>query len=108
MAERLERLGVVPEAVILAKNGHHYVGYACLDPRSSGAVSLRQSWTGVRPSHRGRGIGTALKALGIEYAQAHGYQRIETEARVTNVASMRMSLKVGYVRAEPARETTSR
>lgn len=101
MAERLKHLGVVAEAVILAKHGGQYVGYTCLDPKSSNTISLQQSWTGVRPSHRRWGIATALKALGIEYARAHGYRRIVTSARRTNAASIRMSLKVGYAPTEP-------
>jgi hypothetical protein len=32
----------------------------------------------------------------------HGYQSVVTQARLTNVASIRMSFKVGYVPAKPA------
>ena len=99
MAERMRDLRVVAEAVIIAKRGPDYVGYTCLDPKSSDGVALQQSWTGVRPSYRRRGIGTALKVQGIAYARAHGYRRIITQPRRSNAASIGMSLKIGY---EPA------
>ena len=57
---------------------------------------LRQGWTGVRPAFWRQGIATALKALGIAYARAHGYRQIVPEPRTANAASIGMSKKVGF------------
>ena len=96
MRERLAFLKVVPEALFLAKLGDRYVGYTCLNVAESDADCLIQGWTGVRPEYQRQGIGTALKMLGITYAKQHGYRAIVTTPRVTNTASIRMSLKVGF------------
>lgn len=96
MPERLVFMGVVPESLFLATVGNQYVGYTTLIPEEADNQALRQGWTGVCPAYRRRGIATALKALGVTYAKSHGYLRIITEPRIANMASVGMSLKIGF------------
>ena len=84
------------DACFIAVERDHWVGYSCLDTANSSAERLRQSWTGVLPSHRRRGIATALKVLGVAYARDHGYAFIETTSRSDNVVSQAMNLRVGF------------
>jgi RimJ/RimL family protein N-acetyltransferase len=106
MAERLAFLGAEPAALFVARSGSRYVGYTLLNPPVAGEDPhvLRQGWTGVRPEFRRQGIATALKALGIAYARAHGYASMVTEPRTTNAASIAMSTRVGF-RPVPAAST---
>jgi GNAT superfamily N-acetyltransferase len=57
-----------PEAFFIATDGHRYVG----------ASSIFALGTAVVPEHRGRGIATALKAMGIRFAQQQGINRVTT------------------------------
>ena len=96
MEARLSNLAMDFDACFIALEREHWVGYSCLDTANSSAERLRQSWTGVLPSHRRRGIATALKVLGVAYAREHGYAFIETTSRSDNVVSQAMNLRVGF------------
>lgn len=99
MQERMASLQLEPAACILALRGDHWIGYTLLAPKVSEDRRLQQSWTGVRANYRRRGIATALKVLGIEYARAHGFVRIVTATRAQNTASIALSTRVGFVPA---------
>jgi len=96
MRHRLDSFELEPEACFLALDGERWIGYTLLDPKLSRDRPLEQGWTGVRTEYRQRGIGTALKVLGIEYARAHGYRAIVTAPRRQNVASFTMSTHLGF------------
>ena len=96
MERRLSELAMDFDACFIALEREHWVGYSCFDTANSSAERLRQSWTGVVPSHRRRGIATALKVLGVGYARQHGYALIETTSRADNVVSQAMNLRVGF------------
>ena len=96
MPERLAFLTDDFNALILAKSGEKYLGYTLLNPDEKDAACLRQGWTGVHPDFRRQGVATALKVLGIRYAREKGFRYIVTEPRIANVASVQMSLKVGF------------
>lgn len=96
MRHRLASFELDPEACFLALNGERWIGYTLLDPKLSHDGRLEQGWTGVRKEYRQRGIGTALKLLGVEYARAHGYRAIVTAPRRGNVASFTMSTHIGF------------
>ena len=96
MERRLSDLDLNFDACFIALEREHWVGYSCFDTANSSADRLRQSWTGVVPSHRRRGIATALKVLGVRYARQHGYAFIETASRADNVVSQAMNLRVGF------------
>jgi len=96
MRERLAFLRIAPEALFVAREGERYAGYTCLNVLDSDDRTVMQSWTGVRPEARRRGLATALKLLGAAYAKARGYERILTSPRRTNAASLRANEKVGF------------
>jgi len=96
MRHRLASFELDPEACFLALHGERWIGYTLLDPKLSRDGRLEQGWTGVRKEYRQRGIGTALKLLGVEYARAHGYRSIVTAPRRQNVASFTMSTRLGF------------
>lgn len=97
MRDRLASFQLEPDACFLALHRDDWIGYTLLDPRLSEGGRLEQGWTGVRPEHRRRGIATALKVLGIEYARTQGYEVIVTAFRRLNMASLGLSTKVGFV-----------
>lgn len=101
MRERLAAFELDPAACFVALRGDEWVGYTLLDPRLNSGGRLEQGWTGVRGEYRRRGIATALKVLGIQYARAHGYTVIVTAPRRRNVASFRMSTRVGFRPSAP-------
>jgi mycothiol synthase len=96
MTARLTDLALDPAACFVAREGERWIGYTVLDPAHSSATRLHQSWTGVLPAYRHRGIGTALKILGVGYARQNGYAFIVTAMRTSNVASQAMSRRVGF------------
>ncbi len=101
MAHRLASFELDPEACFLAVDGGDWVGYTLLDPKLSNGARLEQGWTGVRTEYRRRGIATALKVLGIQYARSHGYKVIVTAPRRQNVPSLGMSTRVGFQPSPP-------
>jgi len=96
MPERMAFLGIEPEMLFLAVLEQQYIGYTLLNRDEANPRYLNQGWTGVRPEYQRQGIGTALKIVGIAYAQKQGYERITTKPRIANVPSVGMSIKVGF------------
>jgi len=96
MSVRLAELALDPEACFVAREGARWIGYTVLDVARSAAGRLRQSWTGVLPAYRRRGIGTALKILTVGYARQNGHTLIETALRTSNVASRHMNQRLGF------------
>ena len=94
---RLRDLAIDPDACFLARHAERsLVGYTMLDTAHSVDGKLLQSWTGVQPEYRRRGIGTALKVLTVHYARQHGYSEIVTAPAADNVASIALSRRVGF------------
>jgi GNAT superfamily N-acetyltransferase len=96
MRDRLTVLALDAAACFVALDGERWVGYTVLDTAHSSTTRLRQSWTGVLPVYQRRGIGTALKILGVRYARQNGYAFIDTALRTSNVASQALSRRVGF------------
>jgi GNAT superfamily N-acetyltransferase len=96
MRARLTELALEPDACFVALEGERWIGYTVLDTARSSTERLHQSWTGVLPAYRQRGIGTALKLLTVRYARQNGYTLIETALRTSNVASQVMNWRVGF------------
>ncbi|MDM7888024.1 GNAT family N-acetyltransferase [Curtobacterium sp. RHCJP20] len=57
-------------------------------------------FTVVHPSHRGRGIGTALKVWSVLALQREGVRRFRTGGSAENVAIQRANAVLGYVQDE--------
>ena len=96
MRSRLAQLALDPAACFVARDGARWIGYTVLDTAHSAAMRLRQGWTGVLPAYQKRGIGTALKVLGVRYARQNRYAFIDTALRTSNVASQALSRRVGF------------
>lgn len=93
---RLAELKLDPARCVVARQSDFYVGYSVLDESGAEASTIDQSWTGVRPGFRRRGIATALKTLGLDLARAGGYSRIRTVLRATNSAAIALNQRFGY------------
>ena len=93
---RLAELKLDADRCVVARQGDCYVGYSVLDDSGAEASTIDQSWTGVRPGFRRRGIATALKALGVDLARAGGFSRIRTVLRATNSAAVALNQRFGY------------
>ena len=102
MRARLGELAFDAAACFVACDRARWVGYTLLDSRRSTPERIRQSWTGVIPEYRRRGIATALKALTVRYAHAGGYAFIETVIRRSNIAAWSMNERIG-LRPAPSR-----
>jgi GNAT superfamily N-acetyltransferase len=83
-----------------AFEGDQLVGYAAL-MRLPAEGLLEHGLTACLRTHRGRGIGTALKQVQIAWAGEHGYRELATWTQEGNAAMRRVNEKLGYVE-EPA------
>src|SRR3954447_7754594 len=82
------------------------VGFAALMSRPVKGL-LEHGLTACLRTHRGRGIGTALKQAQIAWAAAHGYRELVTFTQEGNEAMRRVNAKLGYVE-QPAWVTVRR
>lgn len=87
----------LPDAYFVALDGGEYVGMSNLwDDRATDA--LNTGLTGVKRSHRRRGIATALKVRAIAYARVHGHPLIKTGNEVNNRPMLSINERLGFVR----------
>jgi RimJ/RimL family protein N-acetyltransferase len=93
----VEGPNAMPEATFLAVDRGAYVGMSALDRRGP-ADTLHQGFTGVLPSHRGRGIATALKLRAIAHARGPGVRAIRTRQHAGNAPMLRLNARLGFRR----------
>jgi mycothiol synthase len=84
-----------PIAFGAMENGR-LVGYAALMSRPAPGL-LEHGLTACLRTHRGRGIGTALKRTQIAWAAANGYSELITWTQDGNEAMRAVNEKLGYV-----------
>lgn len=94
----LERLAVSAHSImLLALDGEEIVGNACLEgsgtPRFCHRASLAIT---VRKSHWGQGIGSALIARLIRFAESAGIEIISLEVRTDNSRGIALYEKFGF------------
>jgi GNAT superfamily N-acetyltransferase len=94
----VEAPGTLRDGWVIARDGHRYVGLTILYRRGGVPDPLHQGFTGVLPSHRGRGIATALKARAAAWAAEQGYRRIRTDNSCLNGSMLRVNEKLGFRR----------
>jgi RNA polymerase sigma factor (sigma-70 family) len=92
----LEMPYVLPDALFIAKHGDEYVGVSDVGLYEAMPGSLMQGFTGVKREYRRRGLATALKACGIEYARSHGYQIVQTFNTPEQSAIRALNEKLGF------------
>jgi GNAT superfamily N-acetyltransferase len=79
----------------LVLDGDAIVGVACVQP-IPGTTTAFHAGTGVLPTHRRRGIGTAVKLRAIHEARRLGFTRLETGNDAKNVAALALNRSLGY------------
>jgi GNAT superfamily N-acetyltransferase len=84
-------------AVFAALEHGEVVGYAKLSFSEDNTERAFHDLTGVRRSHRGRGIAAALKRTQIAWAKANGYTSLQTSNEVRNEPIRRLNERYGYV-----------
>ena len=86
-----------PQAVFVALEQGEVVGYAKLSLSPEEPERAFHDLTGVRRSHRGRGIAAALKRTQIAWASANGYTSLQTANEARNEPIRRLNERHGYV-----------
>lgn len=92
-----DRPTLLPPGFFVALDGEQYVAtsHLWLSPE---ADLLRTGGTGVRRAYRRRGIAFALKVRSLEFAQAHGYRRVQTENESNNRGMLAINDQLGFAR----------
>lgn len=81
----------------VAEEGSALVGYVTIVTGKFQKVrATAYVVVGVRSSHRGQGIGTALLTRAEEFARERDMHRIELEVFATNEGAIRLYEKLGY------------
>lgn len=97
---RLNRPNRLHEGSFVAVDGGDYVGYTSLSTWSLPGV-LDTGITGVRRSHRRRGIAMAVKLRALEYAKRTGAREVRTWNATTNQGMLAINIRLGFQR-QPA------
>ncbi len=100
LSNTLEAPSLLPDAFLVALDGDEYVGLSQLWHRQ-GNNALDNGLTGVKRSHRRKGIALALKVRNILHAQAEGYQLIMTSNESNNRPMLSINERLGF-RKQPA------
>lgn len=98
--QRLNSPRFLPEGYFVAVEGGRMVGLSALWKNEVDPHKLHTGLTGVRRSHRRRGICTALKVRAIQYAKTYGAKVIETDNEENN-PMFQINLQLGF-KAQPA------
>jgi len=97
---RFENPAFDADAHWFARDGERYVGHSGVWLSEADPKKLYTGLTGVVRTHRRRGIATALKVRGVEFARDRGVDVIETDNEENN-PMFGLNLELGF-RAVPA------
>jgi GNAT superfamily N-acetyltransferase len=95
--ERHDRPQLLPAGYFVAVDGEEYVGTTQLWLAPEPDV-LRTGLTGVRRAYRRRGIAFALKVRSLEFGQAYGYKRVQTENELNNRGMLAINDELGFAK----------
>ena len=86
-----------PDGIIFVMEGSRPAGYnwTLKYENSHGKIGV-VSMTGVHPSYRGNGLGTAVVVSGMQYLKDQGVEAIELEVDSENTPARELYLKLGY------------
>ncbi len=96
----MEDPNLLPEGFFVALEGQEMVGLTMLF-KSSRPQTLQTGLTGVKRSHRRKGIALALKLRAAAFAQAYGVRYIRTSNHQINRPMLAINEALGFVK-EPA------
>lgn len=91
----LERPTFLAEGWFVALDSDKWIGLSQLRRRLGTNLHLNTGLTGVARSHRRKGIATALKVKGIEFAKAYGPAIISTNNEENN-PMFQLNLRLGF------------
>ena len=97
IAARVRMKVTDPDGIIFVMDGNRPAGYnwTLRYENSYGKVGV-VSMTGVHPSYRGNGLGTAVVVSGMQYLKDQGVDAIELEVDSENTPARELYLKLGY------------
>jgi mycothiol synthase len=84
------------EITLVAVDEDTYAGLTLIFTEADGTLGIDLS--GVHPSYRRRGIGTALKAQSMILAKAHGYRALRTTNDPVNAGILAINDRLGFKR----------
>jgi mycothiol synthase len=93
----------LPDGYVVAVDAATPVGVGALHRVADDPGALTAGFTGVLPTHSGRGIAVGLKLETIAYARAHGYRELRTGLLAENAAMLRVDERVGCRRVRERR-----
>ena len=97
IAARVRIRNTVPDGIIFVMDGDRPAGYnwTLMNQNQYGKVGF-VSMTGVHPSYRGHGLGTAVVVTGMEFLREQGADAVELEVDSENTPARELYLKLGY------------
>ena len=97
IAARVRMKVTDPDGIIFVMDGNRPAGYnwTLRYENSYGKIGV-VSMTGVHPSYRGNGLGTAVVVSGMQYLKDQGVDAIELEVDSENTPARELYLKLGY------------
>ena len=99
IAARVRMKVTDPDGIIFVMDGSRPAGYnwTLRNENTHGKVGV-VSMTGVHPSYRGNGLGTAVVVSGMRYLREQGVDAVELEVDSENTPARELYLKLGYRR----------
>jgi predicted acetyltransferase len=84
--------GKVPDTILWLVKGNHFIGRLSIRHRLNAKLEKHGGHIGyeLRPSERGKGYGTLILRLGLEWARKLGLKRVLLTTDVTNERSIRV------------------
>ncbi len=99
LADHLERWPTsLPDGCLVAREGGACVGLCVMHRSEEDPARLEHLLTGVAASHRGRGVGVALKLATIAFGRARRYRKICTAVESNNPRMLALNESLGFVR----------
>ena len=101
IAARVRIKGNVPDGILLITDGSTPAAYNWThrNENSHGSVGFI-GMTGVHPSYRSTGLGTAVVVAGLEYLRGEGITTVELEVDSENSPARELYLKLGFRRVQ--------
>ncbi|WP_164472640.1 GNAT family N-acetyltransferase [Cohnella candidum] len=98
----IDRPGIRPEWIHIAKDGDRYVGVVTLQQNEQ-TRAMYHEYTGVLREYRGRRIALALKMLGVQTAKSNAVPYLKTHNDSMNAPMLRINRDLIGFRPEPGR-----